>query len=200
MSAKLVQRPPSAERIIKYMKNGIAIGVTKTAKEAQAAVVANLRGTFTIRNAWLTNSPIGIKVTIARGDQYRPTATIYTTAKFLPMHEAGATKFPLGNHIAVPTKFARPNKGSRIRAEHRPKALIASGKAAIVENDNGTKLLYADLGGAKGWVPMYVLTPKAKQKKADIWEKPIRKVVDRNLAKNIDAGVATTMARLKARS
>ena len=185
ISAKLVQRPPSAEKIIKNINFGTAVGLTKTAKDAQAAVVSTIKGGtgWSIRTPWLTSSPIGIKITPATRDNLR--AEVKTAAKFLPMHEAGATKFPLGNHIAVPTKFARPNKGSRIRAEHRPKALIASGKAAIVENDNGTKLLYANLGGAKGWVPMYVLTPKAKQKKADIWERPIEKVIKSKLSANI---------------
>lgn len=194
ISAKLVKAPPSADKILKNINYGTAVGLTKTAKEAQAAVISNMRSTFTIRNQWLT-SPIGIKITPATKTNLK--AEIKTAARFLPMHEEGATKFPLHNHIAVPTKFAQPNKGSRIRAENKPRALIASGQAAIVTSDKGTKILYAHKGPRKGWVPMYILTPKAKQKKVDIWEKPIEKVLHRRLHANIEREVAKALATMR---
>lgn len=196
ISAKLVQRPPTAGKILKQLNYGLAVGLTKTAKEAQAEVIRTIKSDtgWQERTSW-TKSPIGIKITPATPQSLR--AEVKTKASFLPLHEEGGTKFPLRNYLAVPTQFARPNPGSRIRSENKPKALIASGKAAIVENDNGTKVLYAHKGPRNGWVPMYILTPKAKIKRADIWQKPIEKVLKRRLHANIEREQRIALAKIR---
>lgn len=193
-----IKTRPDISKIIKQLDYGTAVGLTKTAKEAQAAVIdaidSRKGGVFTIRNNWLT-SPIGIKITPATKGKLQ--AEVRTSARFLPVHEEGGTKFPLNKHIAVPTQFAQPNKGARIKAADKPRALIDSGKAAIVTNDKGTTILYAHRGPRNGWVPMYILTPKAKEKKVDIWAKPIRKVIDKKLALNIAREQQIALANMR---
>ena len=194
ITAKLVKAPPSADKILKNINYGTAVGLTKTAKEGQSAVVGALQGAFTIRNGWWRqNTPVGIKVKPATKTNLK--AEIYTNAHFLPVHEQGGTKIPYKNYIAVPTKFAQPNKSRRIPQANLPKNLVG----AFVITSNGTRLLVVrrTRGKNKGIVPMYVLTKKAKEKKVDIWEKPIEKVIHRRLNANVEREVTKALATMR---
>lgn len=206
IGSKVVQRP-DLNRMLKYMNNGVAIGVTATAKEGQKAVQTGVETKWRNRSSWFKQqSPIGIRVTIARGDQFNPTATVHTAAYFGPLQEKGGIKLPFSStHLAIPAKGGPlANIRRRIPDELKPRALIASGKAFIETTEKGTQLLVVhglrNTGKYRGNVLMYILVEKARIKPAHFFEEPIRQVCRRNLAGNISRGVGKSLGRLASRS
>lgn len=204
LSAKLTTKPLTADRIFKYMSNGISAGVTKTAKEAQAAVVADIQAKFKNRKAWYAQqSPIGIKIKAATAE--KPTAEVYTLASFGPLQEKGGRKLPFNStHLAMPANSGPLANMRSIPAELRPRALIASGKGFIVTSDRGTQMIvmhnYREKGKHSGISIMYILIKKADIKKKEFFFEPIQRVVNRNLARNIDQNVRTQLEKLRQRS
>ncbi len=205
ITAKLVKKPITADRIMKYMTNGISAGLTKTAKEGQAAVIEKVKGgTFKNKTPWYNpSSPIGIRIKASTGETLR--AEINTRAYFGPLQEKGGVKLPFSStHLAMPARVGPLARMRRIPDDLRPKALIASGKGFLVTTERGTELLvvhnYRERGRYKGITVMYVLIKKANIKRTDFFEKPIQAVVSRNLAKNIDDAVRKSLGRLSERS
>ena len=195
MSARIVQRPDFA-KIAKNIDFGTALGLTKTAGQGKDAVMKTAESKFTIRNNWL-KSPIGPRVKIAKRDNLK--AEISMSAHFGRIHDEGGTKIPFRNWIAVPTKFARPNKRSRIANDLKPAALMDSGRGVIVTLDSGSEMIFAKHPRRKTdeFLPMYVLTKTAKIKDVDIFREPIEKVVDKNLKDNIRAGIAKAISTMR---
>lgn len=186
---------------MKYVNNGTAVGLTKTAQKGQDNVVAELKSKFTVRGNWFQkNTPVGIKIKAANGDNLR--AEVFTNAHFLPLHDTGGTKYAYKDYIAIPTQFARPNKARKVADQLKPKALIASGKAAIVTLDSGGKAIYAvdPRRPKEGWVPMYILTKQAKIKDVDIFTVPVQKAVDKYLKNYVSDGISKALDRLASRS
>lgn len=197
LSAKVVQLPPTAEKIYKNIKFGTAVGMTRTAKQGQAAVQSALRRFFTIRNRWLEQqTPIGIKIKPATKDDMQ--SIVRTAARFLPLQASGGIKFPYKNYLAIPAD-AGPLKGKRVIPKAmRPRALK---NAFILVTKNGTRLLCVrglkTRGKYKGVTPMYVLVPKGKIKQVDFWEKPLRDVVNRHLTDNISKEIDNALRTMK---
>lgn len=193
LDIRITKFPRSAAEIGKQFDFGTARGITKSTIEGKNAVIGAMRGVFTIRNNWLT-SPIGPKAKPANKNDSPIKGVILVDARFLPIHETGGTKIPYRNYIAVPTSNAQPDKSRRIAQKNLPKNLVGS---FILTTSNGTKLLcIRRTKGRKinrGIVPMYVLTKAAKEKKVDIFEVPIRKVLDRRLGKNISESIADAL-------
>jgi hypothetical protein len=188
----------STERLVKYINNGIAIGLTKTAKEAQEAVLTELGSHFTVRNKWATNSPIGIKIKAASGDKPSEGAEVFTKAPFGQRQQEGGTKIPYGNHIAVPAKAGPLNRARVIPAGMRPKALIDSGRGFIVTLNSGKKAIALHDKRKRDFVIVYFLEPSVKVKATDWFYGPVQKVARERLAKNVGEGIDTTLARFKA--
>ncbi len=194
-SAKIIQRPPSAESIVKQIRFGTARGLTTTAKQAQSAVQAALRSKFIIRNNWLNqNTPLGIKITPAT--PATQTAEVKTAARFLPLQESGGPKIPYKNFLAIPTKNARSTPTAKIPKAKLPKNLQ---NAFILTTKSGVKLLCIrkSKGRNKGVIPMYLLVPRAQIKSAHIFYDPIHKVVAQNLSKNISEGIDNALKTAK---
>lgn len=193
---KIVKRPLSAESIAKQFAYGTSIGINKTVKEGQTAVIGALRHTFTIRNNWLERSPIAIKAKFSNKNQNPIQGEIYTLARFLPRQEEGGIKIPYKHYLAIPADSGPLNKAKVIPKRLRPANLP---NAFILTTKSGTKLLCVrkSRGKNKGIVPYYVLIPKAHIKKVDIFEVPIRKVVDRRLAFNIGEGIENALKTAK---
>lgn len=196
-TAKIVQLPPTADKIYKNIKYGTAVGLTKTAKEGQAAVQSALRSKFTIRNRWLEqNTPVGIKIKPATKDDLQ--SIVRTAAKFLPLQDTGGIRLPYKNFIAVPAYNSPISKAKIIPTALRPKNLkksfvlkTASGKQFLCIRQPKGKGAMSSLPRdatsrhTSGLVVMYQLIPKAKIKKADIFYDPIEKVVKNRLTSNI---------------
>ncbi len=185
-SAKIIERPPSVESILKQIRFGTAKGLTVTAQQGQKAVQTRLREKFIIRNQWPEKGPLSIKITPAT--PATQTAEIKTAARFLPLQESGGPKIPYKNFLAIPTKNARSTPTAKIPKAKLPKNLQ---NAFILTTKNGTKLLCIrkSRGKNKGVIPMYLLVPKAQIKSAHIFYDPIHKVVAQNLSKNISEGI-----------
>lgn len=183
------------------MKNfnyGTAVGLTKTAGEARNAVVGAWKGKFFIRNNWLENSPIGPKVTPATAaTQF---AEVKMAAKFGPLQDAGGIKLPYRHYLAMPASTGPLAGKKRIPAAMRPSNLQG---AFVIVTKTGTRLLCVrKMSGrgknrASGIVPMYVLTPKAKVKRADVFYAPIKKVVERRLMINVNAGIENALSSMR---
>ena len=196
LTAKIVQRPPSAEKIIKQLLYGTAVGLTKTAKEAQAAVQGSARGKFTIRNRWLEQqTPVGIKIKPAMPTN--PVAEVYTKAPFGPRQEFGGTKIPYKHWLAIPiTGTARPTKSSMIPKRNLPRSLQ---NAFVLTTKKGTTLLCVRKarGKNKGIVPMYVLVTRVQVKRTNWFHDPIEKVVRRRMMSIIDREIGIALAKMR---
>jgi len=198
LSTKIVQRPPGFEKVIKNLNFGTAVGLTKTAKEGQAAVFGAVRGAFKGPNNWL-KSPIGIRITPATRDNLR--SEVKTAAKFLPLQDAGGVKLPYGNNLCIPATKGPLAGKRRIPPNMRPKAIMDSGKGFITTTKGGTKIMgvrgLKSRGKYAGFTIMYVLIPKANIKAANVFYDPIKKAVDRRLAINIRNGIDRAFATMK---
>jgi len=103
-----------------------AQALTQTAYDVQKEVRANMPKRFTLRRQWIVQ---GIRVD--KATKASLTATIYSKDKFMGLQEAGGTKSPLHNYLAIPTKAVRRTPKDLIRASDKPKAL--GDKAEIIE-------------------------------------------------------------------
>lgn len=195
LGSKIVSTLPSADKLYKNIRFGTAMGLTKTAKEGQAAVQDILPRKFTIRGRWFEQqTPVGIKIKPATRDDLK--AEIRTAAQFLPRHDTGETKLPYKNYLAIPTENVRKTKQSKIPANLRPNRLQ---NAFVIVTKAGTRLLCVRKGRGRNRAVtvMYILVKRAKIKDVDIWEKPIRRVVDHSLDKNIAEGVDKALKTMR---
>lgn len=201
---KVTQRPPSAEKLLKNITFGIAVGLTKTAKEGQAAVVGAIGGKFNNRTPWYKGgSPIAIKITPATREKLE--SEVKTAARFLPLQDVGGIKLPYGKDLAMPADIG-PLKGKkRIPENLRPgnlKNTFGRDKVVEITTKSGTRLLCVrgdtrTSQWSQQLVPMYVLIKRARIKPAEVFHEPIQKVVDRRLAKNIGEGINKALATMK---
>lgn len=194
-TSKIIQMPPTAEKIYKNIQFGTAVGLTKTAKEGQAGVISALQSKFTIRGQWFKqNTPVGIKVKPATRDSQR--AEIWTAAPFLPRHEDGSVKLPYKNWLAIPTENVRKSKAAKIPANLRPNRLQ---NAFVIVTKGGTRLLCVRKGRGKNRsvTVMYILVRRAKINKAEIWDQPIRSVIARRLDDNIADGIDKALKTMR---
>lgn len=196
------EKPPSADRIVKNINFGVAMGLTETAKQGQAAVHGALKGTFTLRGSWFKQgNKYGIKVKPAKREDL--TAEVRTNADWLELHEKGGMKTPRGQNLAIPTKNVRRNKKDIITKGNRPKAL--RNKNTFVMQTSRGKVLFQrfkrKIGTYKGEPTklraLYNLQPRARIKRASTFFVPIGKVVRRRLDANIAAGVKKAFATMK---
>jgi hypothetical protein len=197
-TTRVINNLPSAEKIIKNINFGTAVGLTKTAGEAKSAVIGAWKGKFTIRNPWLERSPIGPKIKPATRDKL--TAEVSMSAKFARLQDEGGIKLPYKNYLAMPADSGPLAGKKRIPVAMRPKNLK---DAFILTTKSGTKLLcIRKMSGrgknrSSGVVPMYVLIPRASIKRADIFRDPIEKVVNRRLKPNISAGITRALQTMR---
>ncbi|MEO8647760.1 MAG: hypothetical protein ABI539_01200 [Acidobacteriota bacterium] len=196
LSAKVTQRPPSADKIVRNINFGLATGLTKTAKEGQSAVLGSLKGTFTLRGSWSSPSnKFGIKIKPAKRDDL--TAEVRTNADWLLLHEEGGLKRPSGHRLAIPTENVRRNKRLIIPKAQRPAALRGK-RTFIIHTSRGDVLFQRKFRGKRSMiVALFNLEPQAKIKKQSTFYEPIGKVVKRRLAKNLDAGIRNALATMK---
>lgn len=192
MSMKLVKRPPSAAEIFKQVRFGTAVGLTRTGVEAQTAVLAALSRNFTIRSKWATpGNRFGIN--LKRATPQKLSAEVYTRAEWLEKHETGGIKTPRGKNVAVPTVQLRPKGSLKIlRAAARPRALLASGKAFIMETDKGSVI--AVMSGKDKVKILYGLEPQVRIPKRPSFYEPIEKTVKKRLSVNVDNGIRDAFA------
>lgn len=193
--AKVIERPPSAEKIVRNINFGTAVALTKTAKEGQAAVLGSLKGTFTLRGRWFEpGNKFGIKIKPARPTDL--SAEVRTMADWLLPHEEGKDRLPQGSSLAVPTDQVRRNKRLIISRGQRPKGL--GSKAFVLQTKRGPVLAQRiSRGKRKGLIVLYGLEKRVRIKKQETFYPPIRKVVERRLGLNIQREVAKALATMR---
>lgn len=194
LSARIIQRPDFA-KTMRQIDFGTAVGLTKTAKQGQEAVVSSLRSTFTLRGNWFEQrNKFGIKITPAKKDKLQ--AEVKTAADWLEPHEEGKDKRGQDGRLVVPTDQVRRNKRMIIPRGQRPKGL--AGKAFILETKKGPVLAQRLMKGKrKGLIILYGLEKTVKIKKRSTFHEPIKKVVKSNLNDNIRAGIKMAFATAK---
>src|ERR1051325_8679535 len=132
--------------LAKQVTFALAATLTAVAREAQAASVASIENTFTVRNSWdKPSNARGVKALPASKDDL--SSAVASRADWLIDHEEGETKTPMraGGLLAIPTSDVRRSKRDIIQRSQRPKALGA--KAFVVKTRNGPVLAYPRGGG-----------------------------------------------------
>lgn len=210
IQAKLVERPPSAAKIIKNMNFGIAVGLTETAKQGQRAVQGSLKSSFTLRGGWTDQSnKFGIKIKPAKRDDL--TAEVRTNADWIEKQKKGGSvsgtkpgrtfKYRYGGetYIARPTRELRPKGSTKVlKREVWPSTLRKKKGTFVIKAKSGSLLLmnrFAD--GPGGLTSLYILDPVITIKPVDTFEEPITKVVNRRLTANIEAGLKRAFATMR---
>lgn len=186
LKAKITKLPFTPAQVMKQVNFGTARGLTQTAKEGQAAVVDALPQKFTIRGKWWQqNMRYGIRIKSAKPNDLK--ADVHTDADWLEAHERGGTKSGRGHRLGVPTFKMRPRGSKKIlSARLRPKALLAAGRAFIMQTPRGEVI--AQVKGKDKLEVLYGLEPAVKIKKTSTFFEPVAKAV-KNLRKNINDGI-----------
>lgn len=192
----IVKRPPTADKIMKQIIYGTAVGLTKTAKEAQDAVKGALRGAFTIRNQWLDRGPLQIGIKPATPKDL--SAEVRTRADFLGIHETGGIKVPKGGHrLAIPGDGVKRNKRLIIPKSQRPKAIIAKGGFVVKIKHGDVIAIRQGRGKKKSLKFLYNLEERARIKREPIFKEPIEKVLARRLHSNVQREVKNALQAMR---
>jgi len=207
MRIEIIKKPDFA-KIAKNVRFGTAVGLTKTAKAAQAASIASINATFTVRGNWVRPSnKFGIRITAAKPDKLE--AAVKTAADWLATHETGGERKPRSSSaFAVPTENIRRNKRQIIPEAQKPKGLK---NTFVIETRKGPVLyqrVFANKAGKyttrrlkKGLgskiVPVYGLERTVKIKKNSTFYEPVKKTVDAELGKNIRREILNALATMR---
>jgi hypothetical protein len=194
----IVKRPPTADKILKSIHAGMAIGITKTAVEGKQAVQGAIRGTFQVRNQWPEKGPLAVKSEAAKIKDRNPTATVGAGADFLALHEKGGTKIPRGEHLAVPTENVRRTKRQIIQKGQRPRPILAKG-AFVGKTRKGREFIAQRQGRGKNkkFKILYFLPTRARIKKQPTFFPVIQKVVNRRLHSNIQREIKAALQNIR---
>jgi hypothetical protein len=186
-------------------------GLTDTAFDAKAGVVAEMPSRFTIRRPWITQ---GVRVIPATKQKLE--ATVYDKDPFMGLQETGGTKasihkrvFDYGDFLAIPLD-ARRSKSDVVAKQDWPQNLV---DPFILTAKDGRKYLavHAITSGKSGAVNvsrargkqkratgtrlMYVLVPKVEmQARFNFGPTAIRVAAERwpiNFAARLAQGIAT---------
>lgn len=186
---------PNAADVMRQVKFGTAVGLTRTAQKAQAAIVDKLRDSFTLRNRWFEKgNRYGIKIRPAKVTTME--AEVYTAADWLELHEDGGNKKPRKRFLAVPTDNVRRSKSGIIRKAMRPKNLVNS---FLITTKSGNTILYQRKGKGKKsrLLAMYVMVPSAKIAKAGTFFEAAKKEIESVQEQLVSKEVELAIARLK---
>jgi hypothetical protein len=185
------------EKVLKSMRFGVANALTQTAKQAQAGVQGQLRGTFTLRGKWFEQgNRFGIKVKPATPANL--TAKVSTLADWLTKQEEGGTQTPFRNFFAIPTENVRPKGSTKIiRGALKPARLKNS--FVVKSKKAGVSLLVQRFGrGRKKQTRiMYILVPRIHVKAVQVFYDPIEKVVRRRLNSNLQKYVQEALNTIR---
>lgn len=173
----------------KQLTYAVAVSLTRTAKEGQAASIRAIQGTFTTRNRWyLPSNRFGVRIKPATTDDLQ--SEVRTAAHWLRLHETGGTKRPRGRYIAIPTRNARRSESQTIPRSRRPRALRNS---FVAETRSGPVLFERRSRG--GIQALYNLETSARISKQSVVVEPVTKVFTRRFgaifARSLDEALET---------
>jgi hypothetical protein len=161
--------------------------INELAAEVQKEGKAHIRSRLTVRGTWLDKSPIALKRTFA--NKKKLSASISTTAKFLPRQEEGGTKLPYRHWLAIPTSNVQRTASGQVRKKDKPANLT---RKFVITTRHGQDVLFQRTGteykGTRagrrrektgGIQAMYMLEPKARIKKATDFYRVAQSIVDK---------------------
>lgn len=208
--SKIIKAPPPIEQIAKQIRYGTAAGLTRTAKQGQAAVLDALKSTFTLRGSWYEpGNRFGIKIEAAKRDKLE--AAVQTRADWLEIHETGGERRPSKNYLAVPTDLVKRNKRQIIPRTQRPRNLkrsfvlqTKSGPVLFVRRvqknarvTNEEKRPRRKRKKTTIIVPLYSLEKSVPVKQQSTFFEPISEVVRKHLRENIAREVKNALATMR---
>lgn len=121
-------------------------------------IKSQLPDKFTLRKAWWKpGNQFGFNV--QKATTANMTATIYTAAPWMSLHELGGNKLPRLEHIALPTEQVRRTKRDLIMKSQRPMALK---KAFFLNTDDGGEVLAMNFGRGKNRITKVMYTLRHK--------------------------------------
>jgi hypothetical protein len=171
----------------KQTRFALASALTLTAKEAQAASIREIEGSFTIRTNWDKPSNIfGVRVQPATKQNL--VAIVGTAAdwleKFMRHPEGVVVDLPQGKYFAIPTKNARRTKRDIIQKGQRPLALLGKRDFIIKTKNKGILVLFQRRGRGRNsqMIAMYVLYPARKIHEKDVLFGPTQRVFEKRFA------------------
>lgn len=173
------------ETINKQIRFATAVALTKTAKQAQTAVLGALRENFTLRTNWAEpSSKIGIRIKPAKKDDLE--AQVKTAANFLKLQDEGGEKLPKGKMLAIPTVNVKRNKRDLIAKANRPNALRGK-RTFIIQTPRGPVLFQRKFKGKRSQiVALYNLEPKARISARPVFKRPVESTAMENFNKNFE--------------
>lgn len=168
-----------------------ARALTTTVQQSQTASIAAIRQTFTTRGSWyLPSGRFGIRVTPATKERLE--AAVKTAADWLIPHETGEDKVARGGGLlAVPLigpGRPRPTRGSKVRADLKPRALGQRG--VVIETRRGPVLFTRQ---DRRLVAFYGLERRARIRKRSTVIEPTVQTVDRNFGANFAMSLAEAL-------
>lgn len=198
----------SAAAVMKQINYGTAVGLTKTAKEAQAAVVDAVKSDLTYRNNWLPQSnKFGIRVKTAKPNDL--TADVHSNAGWLIKQKIGGQidadtsnrrvfhyEYEGETYIARPTNVLRPVGSTKVLIKKLwPENLK---NKYVIRTKKGTLLLMVRFGpGREGSVAMYILDKDISIKPKDEFYAPAQKVIKEQLADNVHREVQYALDNIR---
>jgi hypothetical protein len=197
-SIKMTRSWPTAAEYDKQIRFGTAVGLTATAKEGQKASVNSIKSSFTVRSNWFEqNMRPGIKITPATKQNMK--AEVKTSADWLAKHEKGGTfSSGSGHRLAVPTASFRPRGSTKkIPASMKPRALLAAGKAFIMQTHRGEVLVMPQGKAHDRLKFLFGFERSVKIKKRSVFFEPIQDTVRKKLGGNIKAGIAKAFGTMR---
>lgn len=179
LNVRVINRLPKADKIIKNIRYGTAVGLTKLAKEGQAASVGAIKGSFTTRGNWYqASNKFGVRIKSATPAKLQ--SQVHTAADWLEPHERGGDKRARGGGRLAVAVDARPNKAARIPSRFTIRALKNNKNVFKLKTAKGDIIVQrVTRGKNKGLRVLYGLEPRVKVKKRSTFHEPIEKVVKR---------------------
>lgn len=202
-----VVRKPDVRKIAKNVRFGVAVGLTKTAKDAQSDAIKSIEKEFTTRGRWYAPSnKFGVKITAAKRDKHE--SAVHTAADWLIPHENGGAKLPRGGRFAVPTDNVRRNKRQIIPKTQRPQGLKGT---FVLQTKRGPVLfqrVYANKAGkyttrklktrrGTRLVALYGLERSVQIRRRPTFFEPVRRSVNKNIRTRVREGIAHALATMK---
>lgn len=189
---KTGREPLPMSRIIRNVKYGVAVGLTKTAKDAQKTVQDTIKGTFTVRSNWTAQSgKYGIRTKPATREDLK--AEVRTNADWLLKHEEGGIHKPARSKVlAIPTENIRKTPMQKIAKRMRPRNLL---RTFVIDTAKGPVLFQRKFKGKRSKIAaVYGLEREVKIKKNSVFYEPAEKAVKRRIHTHIRREVATALA------
>jgi hypothetical protein len=197
LSATIVKRPPTAEKIIKQSLYGVSRGINETATEARTAVIGATKQHFIIRTPWLDRGPFTPKIDRSDIRQNNLTTRIRWAADWMFLHQTGGTKVAKSGRLAVPTDEVKRTKRLIIPRSQRPKALRLKGSFVIKTSHGDVIAIRQGRGKKKPLKFLYNLEGSVRIKKEPTFFPVIEKVVKRRLNKNVAANITKALRNIK---